>query len=405
MAATRKELILAAGVLFALPFLGEVTLRVSHAQFEPQLYEPDRDRGWILRAGVSGVVTGEDRQFVRINSHGFHDRERSYEKPAGTMRIAVLGNSWTEALQVPLEKNYCSVLERLLTGNARFGGKTVEVLNFGVAGYSTGQELLTLQQEAWKYHPDIVLLVFYSARDVANNMRELNNAANPERSPYYVFRDGKLTLDDSFRSLPELKPRQIALQKLGYRLGEELLLLQAINTMERAVKIRTATASARESTGKTAVENPEYAIYSSPDEPEIETAWKVTEGLLVTMRDEAKSHGAEFRVVVQANRPQVIPDPVQRAEVMHKLGVADLGYADRRLRDFGSLEGIPVTTLAPALSAYAESHHVYLNGFNKANLGTGHWNETGHRVAAETIAAELCPAAENETAQRKAGTP
>ena len=398
MAPTRRELVLAAVVTLAILFVTEVALRASGVTFEPQLYEPNRGRGWVLRPGVSGVVSVEDRQRVHINGQGFHDRERSYEKPADTVRIAVLGNSWTEALQVPLEKTYCSVLERLLTQSPCFEHKNVEVLNFGVAGYSTGQELLELQQEVWKYHPDIVLLSFYPARDVANNIRELNNAANPERSPYFVYRNGGLVLDDSFRALPALQPRQITWQIFGYRLGDYVRLLQAVSAMQRFAKIRFAMAEAKERAAKSGVENLEYTIYAPPIQPEMQMAWKVTEGLLRAMRDEVKAHGAELRIVILATRPQVIPDPARRAELMRRLGVSDLNYADHRLLEFGAREGIPVIALAPALSDYAVSHHVYLNGFNRANLGAGHWNETGHRVAAETIAAELCKAAEDRTA-------
>jgi hypothetical protein len=395
MPATRKELILAAAVMLALPALGELALRVSRVRFEPQLYAPNRERGWTLRAGANGVVSGEDRQYVRINSRGFRDREHSYDKLADTVRIAVLGNSWTEALQVPLDKTYCSVLERLLTQRGCFGGKKVEVLNFGVAGYSTGQELLTLQQEVWKYHPDIVVLAFYPPRDIANNVRELNNAANPERSPYFLYRQGKLVLDDSFRAVPELQARQIALGGIGYRFKEHVRVLQAVGALQRAAKIRIAMAAAREKAERSGVDNLEYTIYRPPDETEMQNAWSVTEGLLLAMRDEVKGHGAEFRVVILASRPQVIPDPAKRADLMRKLGVSDLTYADQRIRTVASSAGIPVTTLAPALVDYAEAHHVYLNGFNSRNLGAGHWNETGHRVAAEAIAADLCKAKES----------
>jgi hypothetical protein len=116
----RKELILAGAVLLALPLLVEVGLRIAEAKFEPQLYEPNRGLGWKLRPGASGVVTAENRQVVRINSQGFRDRERSYHKPEETFRIAVLGNSWTEALQVPLERAYPAVLESDLQKNDCF---------------------------------------------------------------------------------------------------------------------------------------------------------------------------------------------------------------------------------------------------------------------------------------------
>jgi hypothetical protein len=390
MAPTKKELILAVLAMVALPLLGEVALRVAHVAFEPQLYRPDTERGWTLRANVSGVVATETRQFVQINSHGFRDQERAYDKPAGTVRIAVLGNSWTEALQVPLEKTYCSVLEQNLTGSLCYAGRRVEVLNFGVAGYSTAQELLTIQQEVWKYHPDIVIVAFYAARDVANNVRELNNAVDPEQSPYFVYRDDRLVLDDSFRAVPALQQRQLALQNIRYQINENMRLFQAIGAMQRFGKIRLAMATGKERAEKSGVNNLEYSVYASPSQLAMLNAWKVTEGLLLAMRDEVNAQGAEFRIVILATRPQVIPERAKRLELMRKLGVGNLSYADERLKEFGEREGIPVTNLAPVLSDFAETHHVYLNGFNDANWGAGHWNEIGHQLAGEAIAAELC---------------
>jgi len=278
----------------------------------------------------------------------------------------------------------------------------VEVFNFGVAGYSTAQELLALQQEVWTYHPDIVLLAFYPARDIANNLRELNNAVNPEQSPYYVYLQGKLVLDDSFRSLPALEERQMLFQNIRYQASEHLRLLQAISAMQRFGRIRLATAEAREKAEKSGVDNLEYKIYAPPSDAVMQSAWKVTEGLFLLLRDEVRSRGAEFRIVTLATRPQVIPDRPKRLEIMRKLGVADLSYADARIREFGERQGIPVTNLAPALGEYAEAQQVYLNGFNGANFGTGHWNETGHRLAAEVIATDLCASAVQVSPQRTA---
>jgi hypothetical protein len=396
MAPTKKELILAGLVLLAIPLFVEIALRVGRVQFDPQLYGPDRELGWVLRREASGVVTTETKQYVHINGGGFHDRERSYDKPENTIRIVVLGNSWTEALQVPVEKNFCAVLEKELTARHCFGERRVEVLNFGVAGYSTAQELLTLRQEVWKYHPDLVLVALYPARDIANNVRELNNAVDPERSPYFVYRGDKLVEDESFRSVVALQPRQIVLQNVNYQMNQWVRVLQAITAMQRFGKMRVAMASVKDRAEKSGVEDLEFMIYGPPTVPAMQAAWDVTEGLLLEIRDDVKAHGAELRIVILATRPQVIPDIERRAELMRKLGVQDLSYADRRIKEFGEREGIPVTNLGPALSAYAEAHQVYLNGFNEKNYGAGHWNETGHRAAGEAIGAELCADKRND---------
>ena len=390
MPSTKRELLLACAVFLALPTLAELALRVAHVPFDAQLYGPDRDLGWVLRPGVTGRVSTETPQTVHINSQGFRDAERTYEKPSITYRIAVLGNSWTEALQVPMEKTYVSLLQQDLNTAFCIPRKRVEVFNFGVAGYSTAQELLLLRHRVWDCHPDLVLLAFYPARDIANNVRALNNAITPERSPYFVFRGDQLVLDDSFRLLRALQPRQIRWQNFASWFDEHFKVLQAIDTLQRFGKIRLGMAAAKERAGKSGVDNLEYTIYAPPKLPAMQEAWKVTEALFLAMRDDVTAHGASFRIVTLATRPQVIPETPTRNELQRKLGVQDLSYADTRIREFGEHNGIAVTNLGPALSAYAEAHHVYLNGFNATNLGTGHWNETGHRVAAETIAADLC---------------
>jgi hypothetical protein len=404
MRPTKRELISAAVVMLAIPIVAELALRIGHVQFDSQLYTADQQRGWSLRAGAEGLVVGETRQYVQINKHGFRDADRSYEKPTSTVRIAVLGNSWTEAMQVPLDKTYCSLLERRLTELSCFAGKHVEVLNFGVSGYSTAQELLLLRDEVWKYHPDIVVVAFYSARDVANNMRQFNNAANPGQSPYFVYRGDQLVLDDSFRELPAVQKRQIILQKIRGLVNDHVVVLQAVNALVRNGRTRVAMAAAKEKAGEAGVRTIEHSIYAAPTQPSLQEAWRVTEGLLVTMHDEVKTHGAEFRIVTLANRPQVIPDRAKRLAFMQVLGVSDLSYADERIKALGEREGIPVTILAPALSSYAETRQIYLNGFNESNLGGGHWNEMGHRLAADTIASSMCGSANRNDSQALAST-
>jgi len=107
------------------------------------------------------------------------------------------------------------------------------------------------------------------------------------------------------------------------------------------------------------------------------------------MREEVKSHDAEFVVVTLSNGPQVHPDPKVREEFKKSLGIVDLFYPDNRIKEFCVREQIPVVTLAPELQQFAEHNQAYLHGFG-SNLGNGHWNSLGNRVAGELIAKKFC---------------
>src|SRR3989442_1732021 len=72
-----------------------------------------------------------------FNSHGMQDVERPIGKPVNTFRIAVLGNSYVEALQVDRRENFCQLLEQALNHDTQT--PKFEVLNFGVSTYNLGQ--------------------------------------------------------------------------------------------------------------------------------------------------------------------------------------------------------------------------------------------------------------------------
>src|SRR5262245_26405828 len=94
----------------------------------------------------------------KSNSLGFRDREHSLEKPPGAYRIVVIGDSITMGLQIDdhTEDVYTNVLESALTR----GGRDVEVINFGVSGYNTQQEVHTLADKGIQFKPDLVILAY-----------------------------------------------------------------------------------------------------------------------------------------------------------------------------------------------------------------------------------------------------
>lgn len=77
-------------------------------------------------------------------------------KPGGTFRIMTYGDSNTDG---PNEGGWPEVLQRVLAERAATG-RTFEVLNAGVAGYSSYQGLMRFRQQVETFQPDLVTVSF-----------------------------------------------------------------------------------------------------------------------------------------------------------------------------------------------------------------------------------------------------
>lgn len=376
----------------------EIALRIAGYSY-PEFYQSDQSRGYALRPNMAGRYRKEGDAFVRISSDGLRDREHAKTKPANTIRIAVIGDSYPEAFPVPMEDSFWSIMEKKLPQCSRFGGRQIEVINFGVSGYGTAQELITLREQVWQFAPDIVMLTVTTNNDISDNLRALKKT---DEIPYFVYRDGPLTLDDSFKETRAFRLRQSPFNRLGRWIRDHSRLIQAINQGHHGFKIWLAARRARNATTERDAEpgtlnaaaaseevGIDNLIYREPGDQVWSEAWRVTEGLMRKMRDEVKDHGARFVVITLSNGIQVYPDADARQTFLKRVGASDLFYPDNRISRFCDREKIPVITLAPQLRDYADQNKAFLHGFG-ANVGNGHWNQVGHRVAAELITQKLC---------------
>jgi hypothetical protein len=135
------------------------------------------------------------------NTAGFRDREWRLAKPAGTTRIAVVGDSMTEAYQVPIEQTFVRRTEDLLKQK----GINAETMNFGMSGFSTVQALYLFNENIKQYKPDVCVLAYH----VGDNEKNLYTpgAEGQLPRPYAMISpQGKLlsdwTLYDSWHSSP-----------------------------------------------------------------------------------------------------------------------------------------------------------------------------------------------------------
>jgi lysophospholipase L1-like esterase len=130
---------------------------------------PDDAVVYELRPGTRGRFHGHD---MRINSLGMRGEEITRGKPTGTYRVLVLGDSQAFGWGVAQGEAFPAVVEDLL--GARLSGPRVEVLNAGVPGYNTVQEVRVFELRFDALEPDLVLINF-----VDNDMDLPNFLANP----------------------------------------------------------------------------------------------------------------------------------------------------------------------------------------------------------------------------------
>ena len=422
-----------AGVTIAF-LVAEVAVRVSGLA-RVSLYTWDAYRGWGLNPGASGWQREEGAGLVSVNRAGFRGPQWTIAKPSDTLRVAVIGDSFTEAPQVAYEQTFCAVAERALGGCKGLGGRKIQVMNFGTDAYGTAQELITLRRHAWRYSPDLVVLAFFSGNDLRNNSTVLES---DKCRPFYVFEDGELTLGGPFERSRwfylscmmrfESRHSQV-LNLIGDAKSDIRSKIKAMEAARPSAGAPTPAARvsrpgghapgpegrapgpegrAPEPGGRAkdggftpvAEQEPEPPlgheaglkdnIYNPPMTPVWQDAWRVTEGIITMMARETAAHHVPLLVVTLANPPQIYPSKTVRGYYLMTYRSTDIFYPDQRIKALGEREGFEVLNLAAPMQAYADEHHVFLAGFKSTKLGVGHWNADGHRLAGELIAQKIC---------------
>jgi hypothetical protein len=395
---TARVLLICLGIVLGC-LIAEAGIRLSGIG-KPQFYTYSSWRGWKMFPGASGWQTDEGHAWIRVNRWGFRGPDWKLAKPTGTLRIAVLGDSITEAQQVPEDQTFCAVTERTLKRDlplpptSRFHWvRNVEVMNFGVDGYGTAQELHTLERDVWRFSPDIIVLAFFNGNDLRNNSVVLEG---DQCRPFYVYRHGKFLLDGPF-----FDSRWFRLGCFARFESRRSQLLNVLGSARSVLRARwrnwkkrnpaTSSAPAASAINRTPLheEGLEDQIYRPPQGQAWLDAWSVTEAEIEMTHQNAQRHGAQFLLVTVGAGMQVFPSEAARQNYLRAVGGTNLLYPDLRLKALGERDGFAVLNLPPAMQAYADAHKVFFHGFPNTAKGTGHLNERGHCFAGKLIAQEL----------------
>jgi D-alanyl-lipoteichoic acid acyltransferase DltB (MBOAT superfamily) len=145
-----------------------------------------RDRKDVLLRDLypSRTATWNGKPFS-TNQWGMRDREYSKEKPANTLRIALLGPSHVMGNGVADGATFETLVEDRLNREFKHGRYThVEILNFGVDGYALTQQVAILEDRVLDFKPDVVIATHYQRNRVMTE-RYLQKVVNEDvRVPY-----------------------------------------------------------------------------------------------------------------------------------------------------------------------------------------------------------------------------
>jgi hypothetical protein len=367
-----------AGIFVALIML-EVGVRWMHL-VPDRFWEPDPVLGARLIPGERGWWTQEDREFVvpiQINHHGLRDIERDYAKAPGVFRVLILGDSFVEAMHVPLDATFPRVLEQQLNNGA--GGRRIEVLGAGVSGYGTASELLYFEREGRRYHPDLVVLAFYPGNDVKNNSPTLEDKLRPayttEGALQRVVGEAARKRVHGWRAL--------LARSAAYHYLRKVLLTrhpQLAETLVRRGLLQPDVIAAVPRRDGVPVD---YGVYAAPPTPEWQEAWAHTERLLDQLQSATAASGARLAIAIVSARDQVYPQWWREVVDTYPRMASqtwDLDAPQQRIEAWCVQHGVPCVALAPPFRAQAAQGGAPLHYHHD-----GHWTAAGHRLAASVL--------------------
>jgi lysophospholipase L1-like esterase len=93
----------------------------------------------------------------QTNAQGLRDRELSFERVPGKLRIVMLGDSLTVGWGVPVEQTFAKRIEQMYAE----AGIDAEVINLGVGNYNTVQEVQAFLTKGYRYQPDVIVLNYF----------------------------------------------------------------------------------------------------------------------------------------------------------------------------------------------------------------------------------------------------
>jgi hypothetical protein len=232
------------------------------------LWKHDSELHYRHRPGVQRTIGVRRIQGIySINRWGHHDTEFPREKPSGEFRALMLGDSVTMGYGVAYEGTFSAHLEQELRENTA-GYASYEVINTGVHGYSTYQELRVLE-ESLDFEPDFIAIGF---------------CLNDVTEPFVVSEEyGGVGLDYHGVS-------QTPSPFVGWLSNET-----GFGRLAQRLSLKSKSVEAEK---RTEIYNVRRMTQVSGSDPEMQEAWRITLTNLAAVYDLARENGKPIVLLV-----------------------------------------------------------------------------------------------------------
>ena len=158
------------------------------------VFGPDDELGHATRKNLNGFWMNENRARVITNDLGLRDDPIEFEKAATGIRVMLMGDSYTEALQVEHDQTFESQAERAVS--ALLPARTFEIVNLGQSGASALQQLLRFERLGISLQPDLAIWMIDLGKFGDPTLR-----TDTSRPGYVRDSNGDLVIGHSYRQV------------------------------------------------------------------------------------------------------------------------------------------------------------------------------------------------------------
>lgn len=341
----------------------------------------DSKLGWRLRPGTYWAKPGHTfkKHSIYINKFGLRNKNIADTPKKGTKRILILGDSFTFAWTSQNKEMFSSQLETLINDSNL---NNYEVINAGVSGYGTAQELLFMKGLADKnVVGDIYLLMIY-INDILDNLRlSYDDLSESNTQPgFNLDSHGKMKLkfqpkrEYSTNFVPLSRPKTFIAPQVFKRRIEMYL-----QTKPAAVKLLNRIGIHANMHRIPGLLNGWYR------QEVLDDGIPLMKALISEIRNEALKRDAKLLICLIPSPLQVYPDVynsiLEKSISNTQLVENYLNDATRPQRAIGEISSelnIPYLDLYPIL--YKNNDKVL---YTPAD---GHFSKTGHAIVAKSLA-------------------